>query len=317
MSADKLTFSVIICAHTLKRWDDLIEAVASIEAQSSPAHQIIVVIDHNPEMLAKAQAQFSSMTVVENTNPHGLNGARNSGVAHATGNIIAFLDDDAVAAPDWIAQLEAGYTSENVVGVGGKINPQWLSGRPRWFPEEFLWVVGCTYEGTPKSAAPVRNLIGCNMSYRRDVVLSVGGFRSGIGHVGGRPQGDDETDLCIRIHQARRGVTLLYTPDAQVSHKVPAERTRVGYYRWRCYLEGRSKALLSSLVGADDGLSSERTYTLKTLPFGFLRGISDTLFKFDPYGILRAGAIFMGLFVTTFGYIQGRIINVIRPTVLD
>jgi glucosyl-dolichyl phosphate glucuronosyltransferase len=317
MSQENLIFSVIICAHTLKRWDDLIEAVASVENQDTPAHQIIVVIDHNPEMFTKARSQFDRAVVVENHNAHGLNGARNSGVDAATGNIIAFLDDDAVAAPDWISQLQAAYSHEGVVGAGGKINPQWLSGRPRWFPDEFLWVVGCTYKGMPTTPAPVRNLIGCNMSYRRDIVLKVGGFLSGIGHVGGRPQGDDETELCIRIHQKLPGSVLIYTPEAQVSHKVPADRTRPGYYRWRCYLEGRSKALLSRLLGASDGLSSERTYTLRTLPVGFLRGIGDTLFKFDPYGVLRASAIFLGLFITTFGYLQGMVLNKIRPPVIE
>jgi len=317
VSLGNLTFSVIICAHTLKRWDDLIEAVASIEGQDTPAHQLILVIDHNPEMYEKAKTQFPNADVIENQNPHGLNGARNSGVAQATGSIIAFLDDDAIAEPDWIRQLQAGYSDEKVLGVGGKINPQWLSGRPRWFPDEFLWVVGCTYKGTSETAAPVRNLIGCNMSYQREIVLSVGGFRSGIGHVGGRPQGDDETELCIRIHQAMPGSTLLYNPEAQVSHKVPAERTKVSYYRWRCYLEGRSKALLSTLLGANDGLSSERSYTVKTLPMGFLRGIGHTVFKFDPYGILRSGAIAAGFSITTFAYIQGTILARIRPPVFE
>ena len=317
MLQTEFTFSVIICAHTLKRWNDLIEAVASVENQDTPAHQIIVVIDHNPEMFDRATAQFMHALVIENHNDHGLNGARNSGVDRATGTIIAFLDDDAVAAPDWISQLQASYLNDHVVGVGGKINPHWLSPRPRWFPDEFLWVVGCTYQGMPTERAPVRNLIGCNMSYRREIVLKVGGFLSGIGHVGGRPQGDDETELCIRIHQTLPGSLLLYTPDAQVAHKVPADRTRPAYYRWRCYLEGRSKALLSSMLGAGDGLSSERTYTLRTLPLGFLRGIADTLFRFDPYGVLRALAIFLGLFITTFGYAQGTVLNKLRPPTIE
>ena len=77
----------------------------------------------------------------------GISGARNSGIAAARGAIIAFLDDDAIAAPDWLEQLLAGYSSPNVLGVGGAIEPQWQGGRPRWFPPEFDWVVGCTYLG--------------------------------------------------------------------------------------------------------------------------------------------------------------------------
>ncbi|MBX3055215.1 MAG: glycosyltransferase family 2 protein [Anaerolineae bacterium] len=302
-----MNFSVIICAHTEERWQDLIEAVASVANQTIPPHQIVVAIDHNPAMLARARAQFPEATVVENVQERGLNGTRNSGVAATTGEIVAFLDDDAIAAPDWLEQLQAAYTAVHIVGAGGKINPLWLNGRPRWFPEEFNWVVGCTYRGLPEQTAPVRNLIGCNMSYRRAVIEQMGGFRNGIGHVGGRPQGDDETEFCIRLRQAMPQATLLYQPQAQVSHKVPAGRANFGYYRWRCYLEGRSKALLSRLVGANDGLSTERTYTLKVLPSGMWHGLTDSARHRNLAGIGRAAAIAAGLFITTFGYGLGRL----------
>lgn len=302
-----MNFSVIICAHTEERWQDLIEAVASVANQTIPPHQIVVAIDHNPAMLARARAQFPEATVVENVQERGLNGTRNSGVAATTGDIVAFLDDDAIAAPDWLEQLQAAYTAVHIVGAGGKINPLWLNGRPRWFPEEFNWVVGCTYRGLPEQTAPVRNLIGCNMSYRRAVIEQMGGFRNGIGHVGGRPQGDDETEFCIRLRQAMPQATLLYQPQAQVSHKVPAGRANFGYYRWRCYLEGRSKALLSRLVGANDGLSTERTYTLKVLPSGMWHGLADSARQRNLAGVGRAAAIAAGLFITTFGYGLGRL----------
>ncbi len=302
-----MNFSVIICAHTEERWQDLIEAVASVTNQTLPPHQIVIAIDHNPAMLARARAQFPEATVVENVQERGLNGARNSGVAATTGEIVAFLDDDAIAAPDWLEQLQAAYTAIHIVGAGGKINPLWLNGRPRWFPEEFNWVVGCTYRGLPEQTAPVRNLIGCNMSYRRTVIEQLGGFRNGIGHVGGRPQGDDETEFCIRLRQAMPQATLLYQPQAQVSHKVPAGRANFGYYRWRCYLEGRSKALLSRLVGANDGLSTERTYTLKVLPSGMWVGLTESARHRNLAGIGRSAAIAAGLFITTFGYGLGRL----------
>jgi hypothetical protein len=150
--------------------------------------------------------------------------------------------------------------------------------------------------------APVRNLIGCNMSYRRSVIVQLGGFRNGIGHVGGRPQGDDETEFCIRLRQSIPSAVLLFQPRAQVSHKVPASRANAKYYRWRCYLEGRSKALLSRLVGRSDGLSSERTYTMKVLPSGMWQGVLASVREGNLNGIKRSVAIAAGLFVTTFGY---------------
>ncbi len=247
-----MNFSVIICAHTEERWQDLIEAVASVTNQTLPPHQIVIAIDHNPAMLARARAQFPEATVVENVQERGLNGARNSGVAATTGEIVAFLDDDAIAAPDWLEQLQAAYTAIHIVGAGGKINPLWLNGRPRWFPEEFNWVVGCTYRGLPEQTAPVRNLIGCNMSYRRTVIEQLGGFRNGIGHVGGRPQGDDETEFCIRLRQAMPQATLLYQPQAQVSHKVPAGRANFGYYRWPYTLNAPVQVVQHPLHALDD-----------------------------------------------------------------
>jgi glucosyl-dolichyl phosphate glucuronosyltransferase len=138
------------------------------------------------------------------------------------------------------------------------------------------------------------------MSYRREVIIALDGFRNGIGHVGGRPQGDDETEFCIRLRQAMPHTTILYHPPAQVSHKVPGSRANWGYYRWRCYLEGRSKALLSRIVGRDDGLSSERTYTLKVLPTGVLRSLGE-------FNLGRAAAIIGGLLITTTGYALGTI----------
>ncbi|MFO7537308.1 MAG: glycosyltransferase family 2 protein [Chloroflexota bacterium] len=303
-----MNFSVIICAHTEDRWQDLIEAVDSVTQQTIPPHQIVLAIDHNPALLSRAQTQFPTATVVENGQERGLNGTRNSGVAVTTGEVVAFLDDDAIAAPDWLEQLLAAYTAEQIVGAGGKINPLWLNGRPAWFPEEFYWVVGCSYRGLPEETAPVRNLIGCNMSYRREVIEQLGGFRNGIGHIGGRPQGDDETEFCIRLRQAMPQATLLYRPQAQVAHKVPAGRANWTYYRWRCYLEGRSKALLSRLVGANDGLSTERTYTLKVLPSGVWRGLRDSVRQRSWAGTGRAAAITAGLFITTIGYGLGRLL---------
>lgn len=302
-----LDVTVVICAHTEERWDDLVEAVESVYRQTVPPHQVVLAIDHNPPLLKRVNAQFAFATVVENVQEQGLNGTRNSGVAVATGDIIAFLDDDAVAEQDWLEQIRATYTSSEIVGVGGKINPMWLSGRPAWLPEEFYWVVGCSYRGLPERVAPVRNLIGCNMSYRRSVIEALGGFRNGIGHVGGRPHGDDETEFCIRLRQALPNVVLLHQPKALVSHKVPASRANWSYYRWRCYLEGRSKALLSRLVGAGDGLSSERTYTFSVLPQGIWMGVISSLRQRKWTGIFRSGAIAAGLFITTFGYGLGRL----------
>jgi GT2 family glycosyltransferase len=303
---EALDTSVVICAYTEDRWECLLKSVESIKRQRVPAKEIIIVIDHNPRLFARAQAHIQDVVIVENTQARGLSGARNSGIAVATGVIIAFLDEDARADEDWLARLSNAYNDPQVVGVGGSIVPLWQSGRPSWFPSEFDWVVGCTYTGMPTTTAPVRNLIGCNMSFRREVFATVGGFRNGIGRVGTRPVGCEETELCIRVRQQCPQTTLYYEPQARVHHLVPDSRARWEYFRARCYAEGLSKALVSRLVGAEQGLSSERTYTLRTLPRGVGQGVRDA-FRGQLSGLLRVCAIIAGLALTTTGYIVGRL----------
>src|SRR5215218_1588173 len=156
--------SVVICAYTEDRWTDLRAAVDSVRAQTAPAYEVIVVVDHNDELLARAERDLSGVRAVANSGRRGLSGARNSGIAAARGSIVAFLDDDATAAPDWLTQLLRPYGEARVVAVGGSVLPRWAAGRPRAFPEEFDWVVGCTYRGLRQDAGPVRNVIGANMS---------------------------------------------------------------------------------------------------------------------------------------------------------
>ena len=91
------TIAVIICAYTEERWDDLVEAVRSVQAQSLRADEIVIVIDHNPAMLAHARDTFTDCRVLENENPKGLSSARNTGIDATDADWLAFLDDDAIA----------------------------------------------------------------------------------------------------------------------------------------------------------------------------------------------------------------------------
>jgi GT2 family glycosyltransferase len=298
--------SVIICTYTDDRWNDLVAAVESVRQQILPPSEIIIAIDHNPALLKRVRKQLSGVVIVENTEACGLSGVRNSGIAAAKGEIIAFLDDDAIATPDWLMLLSEGFTDPQILGIGGAVIPVWLENHPTWLPEEFYWVVGCSHRGLPQTIQVIRNPIGGNMALRREVFGAVGGFRNGIGRIGTRPLGCEETELCIRAGQHWPQGTFLYQPQAIVFHRVPGNRTGWGYFCSRCYAEGLSKAAVTQYVGVKDGLASERTYTLRTLPQGFVRGLADTLFHRDPTGLGRAGTIAVGLAITTASYLVGR-----------
>jgi glycosyltransferase involved in cell wall biosynthesis len=295
--------SVLICAYTLDRLDVLSQAIESVNAQSVPAHEIVLVIDHSPELMAEAKRRWPDLLLLENEEEQGLSGARNSGVAVCNGDVIAFLDDDALAAPDWLERLSEAYSDPNVLGAGGTVRPAWVEGKPAWFPPEFDWVVGCTHSGMPRRREAVRNLVGANMSFRREALAEVGAFRHELGRVGTIPAGCEETDLCIRVGKRWPEAQILYDPAAAVDHFVPATRGTREYFTSRCRGEGRSKAVLAGLVGSDSGLEAERSYVRRTLPLGVLRGIGDA-FRGDASGISRAAMIVTGLFTTTTGYLS-------------
>lgn len=301
------TTAVILCAYTEKRWQDLMEAVESVRGQSTPPDEILIIIDHNPALYERAARAFPDACVAENTQPRGLSGARNTAIALTGANTLIFMDEDALAEPDWLEKLLAHYRDERVMGVGGAIEPLWLSGKPGWFPEEFNWVVGCTYRGMPVQTAAVRNLIGANMSYRREVFEGAGVFTNGMGRIGTLPVGCEETELCIRAAQTLPGTVFLFEPRARVRHRVPAGRATWKYFLSRCYAEGISKAQVARLVGAQQGLANERAYTLRTLPAGVLAELRDAVTGRDRNGLLRAAAILCGLAATSMGYLRGKV----------
>jgi len=305
--------SVVICAHTQKRWHETLAAVESVRTQSFPRTEIIVVVDHNPDLRTSLAAALPDITVIENREEQGLSGGRNTGIAIAQGDVVAFLDDDAVADPDWLKFFADSYADPAVIGVGGLTLPNWQVPRPSWFPTEFDWIVGCRYRGMPESRAPVRNLLGGNASFRRAAFDLAGGFPNGIGRAAGkRPLGCEETEFCIRLGLRSPGSVLLFDNRAVIKHHVPAERGRFSYFCSRCYAEGLSKAQVTASVGVRHGLSAERRYTMRTLPTGVAQGVADA-FHGDLSGLGRSGAIVTGLTATIAGYLVGSASKHTRP----
>ena len=271
-----LETSVVICAFADERLRCLREAVASVREQTVAPREIVVVIDHNPDLLARARHSLEQAIVVANSGAPGAGEARNTGVAASIGTVLAFLDDDACAAPDWNERALAAFARDRVMGVGGTIEPAWEQGSPRWFPHEFNWTVGCTYPGLPTAPAPVRNLIAANMFVSRARLrASSAGFRSGFGKRGTRSR-PEETDLCLRANARWPEGVWLHDPAVRVRHRVPAARGRRRYFLARCYNEGLGKAALAQYADSSAALAAERDYTRRVLPRRRRRGASAT-----------------------------------------
>ena len=297
------TVSVIICAYTENRWLQLKKAVASVEVQTAPPIEIIVCIDHNEKLLGKSEEYFGKerpagaipLDVVANKYEGRLAAARNTGAGLATGEVLAFLDDDAAAAADWLERLIAPYDDDRVGAVGGAPLPVFEVSRPRWFPLEFDWMFGCAYRGLPLNRAPLAHLIGANMSARCSALREIGGFHS---------DHEDDMDMCHRIAHAQHRV--LYEPRAIVHHFVPATRTTWHFFWRKCYFVNRAKVEVFANMREASSLRSELTFVKRTLTTGVLAEMRQVI-RGDLYGLARVGAMIAGITLAGLGHLSGRL----------
>jgi glucosyl-dolichyl phosphate glucuronosyltransferase len=297
------TVSVVICAYTEDRWLQLRKSVASAEAQTAPPVEIIVCIDHNAELLRKSQEYFGEgrpagampLIVLANKYHGHLGSARNTAAEIARGDVLAFLDDDAAAAADWLERLISAYDDERVGAVGGAPLPVFEVRRPRWFPYEFDWVFGCAYRGLPLTRAPLAHLIGANMSARRSALREVGGFHS---------DDHDDMDMCHRIAYAQ--FRVVYEPAAIVHHFVPATRTTWHYFWRRCYLVNQGKVAAFADMREAAGLGAELAFVSRTLTAGAAAEARRVL-RGDVYGFARVGAMIAGIALAGLGHVSGQV----------
>ncbi|WP_157965705.1 glycosyltransferase family 2 protein [Euzebya rosea] len=293
--------TVVVCAHTTERIGVLGQALRSLDAQTRPPDQVVLVIDHNEALMTYARLAWPALDIVAADDPAGLSAARNTGLAVARHDIVAFLDDDAEADPAWLQRIGAAFADPTVQAVGGRAVPQWPGERPRWFHPTFDWVVGCTHEGSPTTPARVRNVIGCSMAFRASALAALGGFDTGVGRGAADALGAEETELCIRLRRLLGPDSVLFDPTIQVRHHVDGDRARMRYYLRRCHGEGRSKARVASTQGPDDALSSERAHLRATLPAALGRCLG-TPAGLRNGGPAQAAAIVAGVLAAAAGY---------------
>jgi len=300
--------SVIICVYTMERLQDIREAVGSVLAQTLKPHEVIVAVDHNKELFHKLQSELSpQVKLVLNEGPRGLSETRNVGVRSSTGEIVAFIDDDAMADRSWLEDLTKHFSDPLVAAVGGTVMPQWLNGkRLRWFLEELDWVVGCTYKGLPLNGNRVRNVLGCNMAFKTGVVKQVGFFSTEVGRFGKTQGVGEEAEICLRIKHEMPEAQILHEHRAVTYHKVPAWRLSLRYSAQRSYNEGLYKRLVKDFSPDSSlkPLSTEYSY-LRHLLFA---AIPQGLRRFyKPWALAQVGAIMISMAATGIGYLAGKV----------
>lgn len=298
--------SVIVCTNRMERWPWLLECLDSLKNQSLPPLEVIVVVDGNPEITAHLRERGGPEVTLATPAPSGLSVARNLGLAHATGNFVAFLDDDATATDSWLKSLRTVLEDETVAGAGSVSLPRWDGERPRWMPEELLWTLGCSYRGMPASRADVRNVYGGSACFRRDIFTRFGGFNPHLGRTATGLAGCEETELCLRVRHKSSNLRFIHEPSSQINHRVPKDRQKAGYVIRRCLGEGRSKAILLALIGGGaHPLEHEAKYLTRVVPTGIGSGLR-ALFRGDGWGLVRASILTIAAGTTIASYANTR-----------
>ena len=298
--------SVVICTYSEDIYEHFEEAVESVLAQTYDDVELVLVSDGNEAVYQRIEADYGDRpdTIVSRTEENvGISAARNHGIDLATGDVVAQIDDDAIADERWIEELVSVYEETDAVAVGGKMTPIWVDGKPEFLPEEFYWLIGVTHRGFAEPGEEVRNTFGSNISFRMEVIEELGGFDPHVGRKGEAEIQAHESELGTRLRlEFDRGV--IYNPEATVGHKVFDYRTEPDWLLKRAFLQGYSKRALETLI--PEAESGEESAFLSFLLFD---SVPLRLRRLVSRRSMTAASQLVWLFLLTglvgFGYLYG------------
>lgn len=298
--------SVVVCTYAPELYDDFCEAVESLIEQTYDDVEVVAVVDGTTEVCERATADWGdhdAVTLHCNEENRGLSGSRNVGIELAAGDVIAFMDDDAVADESWIEELVSVYEDRDAIAVGGRMAPIWVADEPGFLPAEYHWLIGVTPPEFAEPGEEVRNTFGSNISFRADVLAELGGFDEGVGRRGEVNLQAEEPLLGAEMRR-RYGQGVVYNPDAVVGHKVFAWRTDKWWLLDRAFWQGYSKRAMETLLPGESGGEESaflRQLALESLP-DRLRSLADSPDRSEAAQLL---ALVVLTATVGFGYLYG------------
>lgn len=249
--------SVIVCTHN--RAQTLAQACAALLAIDYPSDRWELLIvdnrstDETPRVARELARSRPDLVRVIEERRIGLSQARNTGVRHARGEIIAFADDDAFPGTGWLQALVEGLRQDNALVAGGPIEPAFQGELPPWFHERYLpylaaWDKGpeiqpLTYNDYPR---------GNNIAFRREVFERYGYFSVHLGRKGRSLLSCEEIELCLRVE--RGGGRILYVPGARIRHLTATERITLDWLARRFAAQAHSEAIIDWQHAGLEGL---------------------------------------------------------------
>lgn len=264
-----MKISIIISTYSANRYSDLVDLLENIKIQTYDNIETIIIVDKDKVLYNKIENFISNninMKIIFNPENKGLSSSRNIGIVHATGDIITFIDDDAIPDPKWIEVITNTFRSDDVGAVTGDIIPLWENEDMSWFPKELHWMISCSYIMTPSTKCEIERGFGTNMSFKKSIIDKIGMFNTNLGINGKNWVGGEDTDIFLRVREF--GNKVIFDPDAKVFHKICAHRVNIWNIIKRAFDGGFSVAAMSKVRRYDITNSTENGY-LKRLFFKF------------------------------------------------
>ena len=267
-----IKITVVIC--TYNRAKLLIRALDSLTKQSIGKKNFEVLIinnastddtDKKTQGFIEYNSEFFLRLLYEEN--QGLSYARNRGIKEASGNFIAFLDDDAVADPDWLkTALDAFHNTQPVpLAIGGPILPLYETSRPYWFKDKYEIR---TWGDKNRFLYPNEAFSGSNMIFKKSILERYGGFDISLGIKGNHLSLAEESDLINRINRNLHSDKLFYyVTNLKVYHSVPEVKMKVSYQLKRHFVIGQNYYKLYGSDSFKHRLKSLCIYSLNILTF--------------------------------------------------
>jgi glycosyltransferase involved in cell wall biosynthesis len=239
--------SAIVCTHNRAAF--LPAALDSLLRQSvdPEAYEIIVVdnlsTDETPSVTQSYVREHANLRCIVEPKL-GLSVARNAGMQQTAAELVAFTDDDAVVAPDWIERLLERFSKVHAMtaAIGGEIEPIWQVPRPGWLTDAMLRPLSAHlgWSDQPIVLGKGQWLCEVNCAYRRELVLGYGGFPTSLGRQGGNLLSGEGT---INERLQADGYELFFDPRIRVRHTIHAERVSRDWFRRRYFWQGVTEAV--------------------------------------------------------------------------
>ena len=286
--------SVAICTYDrYHRLPGAIEALLKQDCESGFLE--IIVIDNSPDQAAAeiySQRYRSEPRIRYVLEPApGLSNARNVATSLARADLIAFIDDDAIAAPDWAIKIVQAFetAAPRAAVIGGRVLPRWVSTRPTWLSDNLLGHLSIVdWGGSLRELASDQWLAGCNIAFDKKALIAAGGFSRALGRMGSGflLLSNDEIEVLERIHAAGR--VSMYCPEAVVEHVIDPGRLTRNWFRrrlaWQAvsdFIKNPERTTAYAPAAAEHIRLALRTGS-RTGPLGFFRQVDDPAeFKHD------------------------------------